>query len=201
MLVDSERKPGRPLDMVVRLLRRDRRSAIACVKRRIGLEKWATFATVAGGAAAGLTGLLFVAVSIGIEVIAKSPELRNRAGETLALFVTVLFVAILISIPDQSYRLLGIERIALAVITGVGLLALDRRARVDPNTRDDGAHAIASILDAVAPNAVTAILTLVAGLLLVFEVHAGLDVLVLPVLVALAGGVASAWLLLTRIPE
>jgi hypothetical protein len=35
------------------------------------LEKWATFATVAGGAAAGLTGLLFVAVSIRIEVIAK----------------------------------------------------------------------------------------------------------------------------------
>jgi hypothetical protein len=165
------------------------------------VEKWGTFATVAGGAAAGLTGLLFVAVSIRIEAIAKSEELRNRAGETLALFVTVLFVTILISIPDQSYRLLGFELIALAVITGVGFLTLDRRAKVDPNRRDDGAHAIASILDAVAPNAFTAILILVAGFLLVFEVHAGLDVLVLPVIVGLAGGVASAWLLLTRIPE
>lgn len=166
-----------------------------------GLEKWGTFATIAGGAAAGLTGLLFVAVSIRIEAIAKSEELRNRAGETLALFVTVLFITILISIPNQSYRLLGFELIALAVITGVGFLTLDRRARVDPNTRDDGAHAIASILDAVAPNAATAILILVAGFLLVFEVHAGLDVLILPVIVGLAGGVASAWLLLTRIPE
>jgi hypothetical protein len=35
----------------------------------------------------------------------------------------------------------------------------------------------------------------------VFDVSAGLDVLVLPVLVALAGGVTSAWLLLTKIPE
>jgi hypothetical protein len=166
-----------------------------------GLEDWGTFATVAGGAAAGLTGLLFVAVSIRIEAISKSEELRNRAGETVALFVTVLFVAILISIPDQSYRLLGIELIALAVITGVGFLTLDRRARVDPNPRDDGAHAIALILDAVAPNAVTAILIVVAGFLLVFEVHAGLDVLVVPVIVGLAGGVASAWLLLTRLPE
>ena len=43
------------------------------------MENWGTFATVAGGAAAGLTGLLFVAVSIRIEVIAKSQELRNRA--------------------------------------------------------------------------------------------------------------------------
>lgn len=165
------------------------------------VEKWGTFATVAGGAAAGLTGLLFVAVSIRIEAIAKSEELRTRAGEALALFVTVLFTTILISIPGQSYRLLGFELIALAVIIGVGFLTLDRRAKVDPNTRDDGAHAIASILDAVAPNAVTAILILVAGFLLVFEVHAGLDVLVLPVILGLAGGVASAWLLLTRIPE
>jgi hypothetical protein len=53
----------------------------------------------------------------------------------------------------------------------------------------------------VAPNAVTSALLCVAGLLLVFDVHAGLDVLVLPVLAALAGGVTSAWLLLTKLPE
>jgi hypothetical protein len=77
---------------------------------------------------------------------------------------------------------------------------LDRRARVGPNTPGASAHAVASILDAVAPNAITSILLLIAGLLLVFGVHAGLDVLVSPVLVALPGGVTSAWLLLTKIP-
>jgi hypothetical protein len=97
------------------------------------LEKWATFATVAGGAAAGLTGLLFVAVSIRIDVIAKSQELRSRAAQTLALFVAVLFITILISIPDQSYRVIGIELIALAVITGGGLMVLNRRARGGTN--------------------------------------------------------------------
>jgi hypothetical protein len=100
------------------------------------LEKWSTFATVAGGAAAGLTGLLFVAVSIRTDVIAKSEELRNRAAQTLALFVTVLFIAILLSIPDQSLRVLRVELVALAVITGGGMLALDRRARVGSSTRD-----------------------------------------------------------------
>jgi hypothetical protein len=93
------------------------------------LEKWATFATVAGGAAAGLTGLLFVAVSIRIDVVAKSQELRNRAAQTLALSVTVLFIAILLSIPDQSLRVLGVELVALAVIAGGGLVVLDRRAK------------------------------------------------------------------------
>jgi hypothetical protein len=165
------------------------------------LEKWSTFAVVAGGAAAVLTGLLFVAVSIRIDVIAKCQELRNRAAQTLTLFVTVLFIAILLSIPDQSLWVLGVELVALAVITGAGLLVLGRRARVGPDPRDATAHAVASILDAVAPNAITSILLVTAGLRLVFGLHAGLDVLVLPVLVALAGGVTSAWLLLTKIPQ
>ena len=165
------------------------------------MQKWGLFATVAGAAAASLAGLLFVAVSLRTGIIARSQELRNRAAQTLALFVTALFIAILLSIPGQSHRVLGIELVALAVITGVCLLILDRRARVDPSPPDAGAHATALILDAVAPNAITSILLLIAGLLLVFDVSAGLDVLVLPVLVALAGGVTSAWLLLTKIPE
>ena len=165
------------------------------------MEKWDVFATVVGTAAAGLTGLLFVAVSIRIEVIAKSQELRNRAEQTLALFVTVLFISILLAIPDQSQRVLGVELVALALITGVGHLALDRRAKIDPDTRDASAHAIAALLDAIAPNAITSVLLLIAGLLLVFGVDAGLDVLVLPVLAGLAGGVINAWLLLTKLPE
>jgi hypothetical protein len=168
---------------------------------RIPLEKWGTFATVVGGAAAGLTGLLFVAVSIQIGVIAKSAELRNRAAQTLGLFLTVLFIAILLSIPDQSERLLGAELVVLALLTGAGHLVLDARAKVDTDPGDARAHAVAAILDAVAPNAVTSALLVVAGLLLVFGVDEGLDVLVAPVFAGLGGGVVSAWLLLTKIPE
>jgi hypothetical protein len=156
---------------------------------------------VAGTAAASLTGLLFVAVSIQIGVIAKSQALRNRAAQTLALFVTVLFIAILLSIPDQSYRLLGAELIALAVVAGAALLALDRRAKVDQNAPAGGALDVASLLDAVSPNGITLTLLVIAGVLLVFGVRAGLDVLVSPVVFALGGGVTSAWLLLTKIPE
>jgi hypothetical protein len=112
-----------------------------------------------------------------------------------------LFISILLAIPDQSHRVLGVGLVALAIVTGVSNLILDRRAKVDPDTRDASAHAIASLLDAKAPNAITAVLLFIAGLLLVFGVDARLDVLVLPVLAGLAGGVTSAWLLLTKIPE
>lgn len=165
------------------------------------MEKWSTFATVAGGAAAALTGLLFVAVSFRIDVIAKSQELRSRAAKTLTLFAAVLFIGIVLSIPDQSVRVLGAELLVLAAISGGGLLVLDRRARANSDARDITTHAVASLLDAVALGTVTSILLVIAGLLLVFGIHAGLDVLVVPVAVALAGGITGAWLLLTKLPQ
>ena len=167
------------------------------------MEGWATFTEVAGSASAALTGLLFVAVSIRIDVIGRSQELRNRAAQTLALFVTALLINILLSIPGQSDHVLGAELVALAIITGVVLLALDRRAtaQTEPAGGGTGAHSVATLLEAVAPNGITELLLFLAGVLLIFHVHAGLDVLVVPVLAALAGGVISAWLLMTKIPD
>jgi hypothetical protein len=161
------------------------------------VQDWVAFATVAGAAAAGLTGLLFVAVSIRIDVIAKSPELRNRAAQILLLFGTVVIVSIVLAIPDQSYAALGAELIALGVMAGAGMLALDRRAHA--GVEASGGHAIGHVLDVIAPNAVTSVLVFVSGAIIAAGVHAGLYVLVVPIVAALVGGVASAWLLLTKI--
>ena len=161
------------------------------------MQDWATFATVAGAGAASLTGLLFVAVSIRIDVIARSPELRNRAAQTLLLFATVLFISTVLAIPGQAYGPLGAELIALGLTAGAGMLVLGRRARL--GTEAAGPQTIGHVLDVIAPNAVTSVLVLVSGVFIAAGVHAGLYVLVVPVIAALAGGVASAWLLLTRI--
>jgi hypothetical protein len=163
---------------------------------RIRLEAWDTFAEICGTAAAALTGLLFVAVSIRITYIARSQELRNRAAQTLSLFSTVLIISALIAIPRQAYRTLGAELVVLALITGAGQYILDRRAKGERSNQ-----AIAPVLEAVTPTTVTSLLLLAAGIVLVLGVHAGLYVLVGPVFVALAGGVTSAWLLLTKITE
>jgi hypothetical protein len=160
------------------------------------LEARDTFAEICGSAAAALTGLLFVAVSIKIAAISRSQELRNRAAQTLSLFGTVLIVAILIAIPRQGYRTLGAELVVLAVIAGTGLYILDLRAKGD---RSD--QAIAPVLEAVTPVTVTSLLLLAAGTVLVLGVPAGLYVLVGPILVAFIGGIAGTWLLLTKITE
>ena len=160
------------------------------------MEAWDTFAEISGSAAAALTGLLFVAVSIRIASIATSQELRNRAAQTLSLFGTVLIVSVLIAIPRQEYRTLGAELVALAVITGTGLYILDLRAKGGKSEQ-----AIAPVLEAVAPNTVTSLLLLAAGTVLALGVPAGLYVLVAPVLTALVGGIVSTWLLLIKITE
>ncbi|MGH2881571.1 MAG: hypothetical protein ACRDPA_02530 [Solirubrobacteraceae bacterium] len=160
------------------------------------VQDWVAFATVAGAAAASLTGLLFVAVSIRIDVIAPSPELRNRAAQTLLLFGTVVVISIVLAIPSQAYGPLGAELIAVGVMAGAGMLALDHRARSGAD--GSGVETIGHVLDVIAPNSVTSVLVLVSGALIAAGVHAGLYVLVVPIIAALVGGVASAWLLLTR---
>jgi hypothetical protein len=154
-----------------------------------------TVAEISGGAAATLTGLLFVAVSIRITYIASSQELRNRTAQALSLFGIVLITSILIAIPRQAYRTLGIELVVFAVIAGIGLSILDQRAKGERNNQ-----AIAPVLEAVTPTTITSLL-LAAGIVLVLGVPSGLYVQIGPVLVALVGGVVSAWLLLTKITE
>ena len=160
------------------------------------MKAWDTFAEISGSAAATLTGLLFVAVSIRITYIARSQELRNRAAQTLGLFGIVLIISILIAIPQQAYRTLGAELVVLAVVAGTGLYILDRRAKGERSNQ-----AIAPVLEAVTPTTITSLLLLAAGTVLLIGVPAGLYVLAGPVLVALVGGVTSAWLLLTKITE
>jgi hypothetical protein len=162
-------------------------------------DNWATFAVVSGGAAAALTGLLFVAVSIRIEVIARSKELRSRAAQTLTLFATVLVVGLVLAIPDQAPGVVGAELIATALFAGAAFIWLGRRA--ERAARASSPTATGALLDSVAPNAVTAVLLAIAGVLVALGLEAGLYVLVVPVVAALLGGIVSAWLLLAKLPD
>jgi hypothetical protein len=110
------------------------------------LPGWDTFAVIIGGAAGALVGLLFVSISIRIDVISASPDFRNRGAETLSLFMTVLLVALLLGIPGQHDWELGAELVVLAVVLGVGLFWLDRRA-----TAHRSAHPISRVLDVLSP--------------------------------------------------
>lgn len=157
---------------------------------------WDTFAVIVGGVAGALVGLLFVSVSIRIDVISASPDFRSRAGETLSLFMTVVLVSVLLAIPGQRPWELGVELLALATALGAGVFWLDRLATASPSPQP-----ISRVLAVLSPRTVTTGLLALAGLLLLVGVDEGVYVVVPSVIAAMTGGVASAWLFLTRITE
>ncbi len=80
------------------------------------VETWHDFYVVVGGAAAGLTGLMFVVVSLGPKVIATSAGVRGFVTPTVVYFATVLIVAALMTIPSLDLRALA----AILAIGGIG---------------------------------------------------------------------------------
>ena len=152
------------------------------------MTDWGVFSTVAGGATAALLGLLFVAVSIRAEFIARSVELRNPT-QTGVLFLTGLLASLLLVIPEQE-RWLGLEFLVLAGVTGATALVLDRRA-----DRDTTGSRAGHLLDLATPNSACLLLA-AAGLLLLLGQGWGVYVFAAAVIVVLLGGTANAWLLL-----
>jgi hypothetical protein len=154
---------------------------------------WHDFAVTVAGLAGALTGLLFVAVSIKSEVLARSRSLSSRAAQTLVLFMTSAISAIMLVAPGPRAAL-GAELLALAAISGIVLFVLDRRAGHDQTSR------LARYLEAASPNAITAVLVGIAGLTFLLKVGGGLYWMLPAVLASLVGGVINAWLFLLKVP-
>jgi hypothetical protein len=132
---------------------------------------WHDFGVTAGGMAGALTGLLFVAVSIKSDTLAKSRSLASCAAQTLVLFMTT----------------------ALAALSGATLYVLDRRGGHDQTSR------VARYIERASPNAITSVFFGVAGLTFLVTAGGGLYWLIPAVVTSLVGGVINAWLFLVRV--
>ena len=155
-------------------------------------ELWHDFGVTIGGLAGALTGLLFVAVSIKSDILAKSRSLTSRAAQTLVLFVTNAIAAIFLVAP-QPAGALGGELIALALASGIGLYVFNRRGGHDQENR------VARYIDRASPNTITPLLFGIAGITYLLTAGGGLYWLVPASLASMVGGVINAWLFLVRV--
>src|ERR687889_982226 len=82
------------------------------------VDEWHDFFLAAAGAAAVLAGLVFVGVSINLDMIMSNPTygLAGRALEALVLLVAVLIVTMLLLVPAQGMVLAGAEVLAVGVL-------------------------------------------------------------------------------------
>jgi hypothetical protein len=78
------------------------------------IESWESFYVAVGGAAAALTGLLFIAVSLRPREIRASHLMVGRARSSFYAFTTITLVALL-ALAGTASRLVGLAQLVVAV--------------------------------------------------------------------------------------
>jgi hypothetical protein len=89
------------------------------------MEQWANYFLATAGAAAALTGLIFVSVSLNLKRILSLAHLPGRALVSLILMSNILIVSSFCLIPKQSFLLVGIEILVLDIIIWIVITRLD----------------------------------------------------------------------------
>jgi len=154
---------------------------------------WHDLFVAIAGAAAALTGLLFVAVSINLKQILDMPSLPTRAAETLSIVLGLLLLSVFMLVPGQSQAVLGTEILALGLV--IAAILLTRRLRL-PRGQDD------PLIWTVAPIAVIVEATVpmvAAGISVLAGARGGLYWLVAAVVLGFVGAILNAWILLVEI--
>jgi hypothetical protein len=155
---------------------------------------WTSYLSTQAGAAATLTGLVFVAVSINLSRIISVPGLSGRAAETILQFFGVLIVSTTPLIPRQSTGALGAE----ILLAGSVLWILQTVLQVIYMGRRAG-HPLYWLIVRILQTQFATIPFCIAGILLLRGSSAGLYWLPLGVIFSLISGVVNAWVLLVEI--
>lgn len=81
-------------------------------------EQWHDYFITVGGAAAALTGLVFVAMSLNPTVIAQDQTHRHRAVGTLAGFTAIFVICGLGVMGGQDHQAVGLEWLIVSALAG-----------------------------------------------------------------------------------
>jgi hypothetical protein len=158
------------------------------------LADWGGFFAASAGAAAGLTGLIIVAMSVNIGTIIAIPSMTSRAGATIATLVLAVVASIAALVPGQPLWFLGVELLAFG--TAAAVFAVDSAVRVigaSPHaSRGVGALKSAVVVAQVLPY-------LVGGGLLAAGDPSGLGWVAAGIMLVFVGSVLNAWVLLVEI--
>jgi modulator of FtsH protease len=162
--------------------------------RMPALSEWQTLFALQAGAAATLTGLVFVAVSINLARILAFAGLPSRAAESIIQFLQVFFICTAVLIPRQPPVALAVEVLAIAllswVIQIVGIIRYSR-SRVG--------HPRLWLIIRIVQTQLASAPLLVGGVCLLLDSPAGLYWLVAGFAFSFVAGVANAWVLLVEV--
>jgi hypothetical protein len=156
-------------------------------------EPWHDFFVAQAGASAALAGLMFVALSLNIEKILKSPWLPPRGAATMVLLIGSLIQALVALWPADKLVLPGLEELVLSVIVWAYATWLLLAGARTP--KQYGGTTIGVVLTQVAT------LPAVAGAIAIVAFGAGEGVyaIAISLLMAIVVGIINSWVLLVEI--
>jgi len=158
------------------------------------LTEWHNLLAVQAGAAATLTGLVFVAVSINLSRIMAFPGLPSRAAESIVQFLQVFFICTACLIPRQPTEALAAEILTVAGFSwAMQIFAHVRYAR------SRSGHPLLWLMIRIVQTQLASIPFLIGGVCLLIGMPAGMYWLVPGFVFSFVAGVANAWVLLVEV--
>ncbi len=156
------------------------------------LNEWQAVYVLIGGMAATLTGLLFVAVSLGVRTIMSTdnPQLRTSAIRTFNQFLLIMEIAIVMLIPRQTPMTLGLSVAGLALLAVVITVWSSRDVLTKGVTHGRRQAVIANVMF---------VLMIIAGVLLIVNGSTMLFLMLSFMIALLISSVFEAWGLLVEL--
>lgn len=153
---------------------------------------WHDLYLMVGTVAGGLTGLIFVAVSLHLREVLRDPWHRGTAGSSLLALMSVVLISGAVLIPGQPLPLLGAEIVVVALVSPAysarALPHLPSRRRL-PALIEIGTGMAGSLL------------AIAAGSSLAVHAGGGLWLLLPGAAIALGSSVFNAWRLMVDVAE
>jgi hypothetical protein len=158
------------------------------------MANWSNFFVAEVGAAAALTGLIVVAVSINLTRILSFEQLPARAGESLVMLISALLIAGLGLFPGQPVAAFGAETLVIGLVAVAVALQNLWRSRIPVEGVTRGKIFLRAFV-----NALVVLPLVIGGALLLSGSMAGVYLIAVGILASLAAGVWGAWVLLVEI--
>jgi modulator of FtsH protease len=158
------------------------------------LNDWHDLFVATAGAAAALTGLIFVGVSLNLTKILSFESLPNRALLSLILLLNILIVSILVLIPNQTVFFLGLEILIAGIILYAFIITLDIK-----NYKKTPAQYRKQYLMHIAIDQIAALSYVFAGLSILFFGNDGIYIIIPGIIFSFIKSIFDSWVLLVEI--
>lgn len=158
------------------------------------MNEWSNLFVATSGAAAALTGLIFVGISINLEKILKTPNLPNRALISLILLLSILIISLLFLIPGQSVTAISTENISVGCLVWLINTKIDFGVlQVTPKSYKKSYRINMFV------NQVAILFYIAGGIVMLLEGGAGMILIMAAIIISFIKSVIDAWVLLIEI--